>query len=54
MVGDSYRWDYQSAQDKGVDAVLINSDYHQEAKHAEPARLLIDDLDGLLPLLGLA
>jgi FMN phosphatase YigB (HAD superfamily) len=27
MVGDSYRWDYKSARDVGIDALLIESDY---------------------------
>ena len=27
MVGDSYLWDYKSAQDVGIDAVLIASEY---------------------------
>lgn len=27
MVGDSYKWDYQSAREKGVEALLIKSDY---------------------------
>lgn len=53
MVGDSYKWDYAPAQSINVDAVLINSDYHQENKKNEPVQTLIDDLDGLLPLLGL-
>lgn len=53
MVGDSYKWDYSPAQSIEVDAVLINSDYHQENKENEPVEKLIDDLDGLLPLLGI-
>ena len=52
MVGDSYRWDYSSAQLQGIDAVLINSDYHQEKLEKEPAVIVIDDLNELLPLLG--
>ena len=27
MVGDSYKWDYDSAKRVGVDALLINSEY---------------------------
>ncbi|HSI21168.1 MAG TPA: HAD hydrolase-like protein, partial [Verrucomicrobiae bacterium] len=53
MVGDSYKWDYAPAQSVEIDAVLINSDYHQENRENEPVQKLIDDLDGLLPLLGL-
>lgn len=51
MVGDSYEYDYAPAQSIGVDAILINSDYHQENKENEPAGTLINDLDDLLPLL---
>jgi len=27
MVGDSYKWDYKSAKEKGIDALLIKSEY---------------------------
>lgn len=27
MVGDSYNWDYKPAKDKGIDALLIESEY---------------------------
>jgi HAD superfamily phosphatase (TIGR01681 family) len=54
MVGDSYVWDYAPAQSIGVDAVLVNSDYHQENKKNEPVETLIDDLDDLLPLLSVS
>jgi len=30
MVGDHYRWDYKSARDVGVDALLIESEYMQK------------------------
>ena len=30
MVGDHYRWDYKSAKDVGVDALLIESEYMQK------------------------
>lgn len=53
MVGDSYRWDYTPAEAMGVDAVLINSDYHQEKKDQEPVDYLINDLDELPTLLGI-
>lgn len=53
MVGDSYVWDYASAQDKGIDAVLINSDYHQANKEEEPVEYLIGELDELLTFAGL-
>jgi FMN phosphatase YigB (HAD superfamily) len=29
MVGDSYRWDYRPARERGIDAVLIESEYEQ-------------------------
>jgi FMN phosphatase YigB (HAD superfamily) len=54
MVGDSYEWDYAPAQGIEVDAVLINSDYHQENRENEPVKNLIDDLDDLLPLLSIS
>lgn len=53
MVGDSYAWDYAPARSIGIDAVLINSDYHQENKENELVESLIDDLDGLISLLKL-
>ena len=53
MVGDSYRWDYQLMVENGIEAVLVNSDYHQEKKAEEPVEVIIDDLDGILPLLGI-
>lgn len=53
MVGDSYEYDYAPARSIGVDSVLVNSDYHQENKENEPAETLINDLNELLPLLGL-
>lgn len=34
MIGDSYKWDYKSATDIGVDAVLIESKYEDEATEA--------------------
>lgn len=54
MVGDSYEWDYAPALSVGIDAALINSDYHLENKENEPVQLLINDLDDLLPLLGIS
>jgi FMN phosphatase YigB (HAD superfamily) len=31
MIGDSYKWDYNSAQSKGVDAVLVKTNYETQA-----------------------
>ena len=53
MVGDSYTWDYYPAQNVGVEAILINSDYHQENRENEPVKNLVNDLDELLPLLNI-
>lgn len=52
MVGDSYRWDYMPARSVGVEAILIDSDYHQEKKAKEPVKYLIDELDELISLLA--
>jgi FMN phosphatase YigB (HAD superfamily) len=30
MIGDKYFWDYKSARDVGVDALLIESDYSKD------------------------
>lgn len=53
MVGDSYKHDYYPVQERGIDALLINSGYHLKNKDKEPAKLIIDDLDELIPLLNL-
>lgn len=34
MIGDSYKWDYKSATDIGVDAILIESKYEDETTEA--------------------
>lgn len=33
MVGDSYKWDYQPARTRGIDALLIRSEYEPKTKH---------------------
>lgn len=48
MVGDSYRWDYRSATDQGIDAVLLDSGYHQENREHEPVSSCIAELGGLM------
>lgn len=30
MVGDKYRWDYKSARDAGIDAILIEAEYNKD------------------------
>lgn len=49
MVGDLYTWDYAPAEAAGIDAVLIDSTYHQERLAAEPATNLAKELDEILP-----
>lgn len=43
MIGDSYKWDYKPAKDCGVDAILIDSDYHQANLKEEPVEKIIRD-----------
>lgn len=33
MVGDSYKWDYQPAKERGIDALLIKSEYEPMIAH---------------------
>jgi magnesium-dependent phosphatase-1 len=35
MVGDSYKWDFKPAKDRGIDALLIESEYVQNENHAD-------------------
>ena len=35
MVGDSYKWDFKPAKDRGIDALLIESEYVQNEKHPD-------------------
>lgn len=48
MVGDSYRWDIEPANNAGVDSVLVDSDYHQENLEKEPAKNVIKDMSEIL------
>lgn len=50
MVGDSYNWDYRPAETYGIDAVLVDSLYHQERKELEPAEKTIKKLSELKEL----
>jgi len=47
MVGDSYKWDYSSAQSKGIDALLIQTKYEKNKVDKEHS---IKKLKGLLRL----
>lgn len=47
MVGDHYRWDYKSAKDVGVDALLIESDYMQKEIQSRGIRKTIKKLSDI-------
>jgi FMN phosphatase YigB (HAD superfamily) len=53
MVGDSYLWDYLPARQNNIDAILLDSEYHQEHREKEPVTTVISELDELLPLLSI-
>jgi len=44
MVGDSYTWDYQSANEKGIDALLIESEYEPMKTHVEKTIKKLSDV----------
>lgn len=48
MVGDSYKWDVEPAMNSGIDAVLIDSDYHQENLEKEPAKNVIAEINEII------
>ncbi len=48
MVGDTYGWDYKSAQDVGVEALLIRSEYQEEFIAELSEDRLIDNTIDLL------
>lgn len=48
MVGDHYRWDYKSARDVGVDALLIESDYMQSEIQGRKIKGTIKKLSDVL------
>lgn len=51
MVGDSYKWDYDAAQNVGVDAALLDSDYERDLAKQMGVTNLIKDLRGVLALI---
>lgn len=50
MVGDTYRWDYESAEKVGVDGLLIKTDYQQEYPSEVNARV-IRELEDVITLI---
>jgi len=48
MVGDSYGWDYKPAQDVGVDAILIDSEYEDQSKKTSNIIDQLGELDQFL------
>lgn len=44
MVGDSYTWDYKPARERGIDALLIESEYEPMAKRIRRTIKKLDDL----------
>lgn len=51
QVGDTYLWDYRSATNVGVRAVLIKSDYQLEQIQSLDPDEVIEDLRGILTIL---
>lgn len=48
MIGDSYRFDYRSARDLGIDALLIQSAYMKHPPRGPRIRKLIDGIEDLI------
>jgi phosphoglycolate phosphatase-like HAD superfamily hydrolase len=44
MVGDIHEWDYKSAKSKGIDAVLIDSEYRKHCPNGKRIKRTIKDL----------
>lgn len=53
MVGDNCEWDFHAAQSVGVDAALIASDYEKERAKQLGVNPVIDDISGVLSILGI-
>ncbi len=45
MIGDSYRYDYKPARNRGVDALLIETDYSKIDPHAKKIKKTIKKLN---------
>lgn len=44
MVGDSYKWDFQSAKENGIDALLIESEYEPMKKQVKKTIKKLSDV----------
>ncbi len=44
MVGDSYKWDYKSAKERGIDALLIASEYEPMRKKVKKTIKKLSDI----------
>lgn len=51
MVGDSLNWDYRSARAVGVDALLIDAEYHAAYRDVLPREHLIQEVGDVLRFL---
>jgi FMN phosphatase YigB (HAD superfamily) len=51
MVGDTYIWDYKSAKDVGVDALLIESVYRQNDPQGRRIKKTIKKLSDILKVI---
>lgn len=50
MVGDSYKWDYNSARKVGIEAVLIESDYQKQHPVGKRVKKTIKKLSDILKI----
>lgn len=53
LIGDMYNWDYKPAQDVGIDALLIDSDYERDYAKSMGVTDFVTDISGILPFLGI-
>ncbi len=44
MVGDSYKWDFEPAKERGIDALLIESEYEPMKKHVKRTIKKLSDI----------
>ena len=47
MVGDKYDWDYKPAQNNGIDALLMESDYEKQHPIGKKVKRTIKQLNGV-------